>query len=61
MVKQIKKQNRPELLAYRQEDYVGLHIHLPVKWVIAITLSILIKLIPEWWGLLQLVLPVLLK
>ena len=61
MVRRSKKQNRPELLAYRQGDYVGLQIYLPVKWVIAITLSILIKLIPEWWGLLQHVLPILLK
>jgi hypothetical protein len=61
MAKQRRKQRRPALLAYRQGDYVSLHIHLPVKWIVAIILPILIKLIPEWWSFLQDILPTLLK
>jgi len=61
MAKQTNKQKRPEVLAYHQRGYVGIYIHLPVKWIITIILLIVVKLLPEWWGLLQLVLPTILK
>ncbi len=61
MTKQNKKRFKPELLAYHQEGYVDLQLRLPDKWVIAIVLAFVIKLIPEWWGYFQSILPILLK
>lgn len=61
MARQTKKQKKSEVRAYHQGDYVGIYIHLPVKWIITIALLILVKLLPEWWGFLQIVLPTILK
>ncbi len=61
MTKQTKKRNQPKPRGYRPENYVGLYIHLSGKWAIAITLLLLIKLIPEWWNYLQKILPILFK
>jgi hypothetical protein len=61
MAKQRRKQNRPELFAYRQGDYLNVYIQVPIKWALVVLPPILIKLIPEWWNFLQTILPILLK
>ena len=61
MTRKTKKYLRLQLLAYHQEDYVDLQLHLPVKWIIAITLTFVIRLIPEWWDYFRAILPLLLK
>jgi hypothetical protein len=61
MAKQRRKQKRPELVAYRQGDYLSVYIQVPIKWALVILPPILIKIIPEWWNFLQTILPILLK
>jgi hypothetical protein len=66
MAKKLKKKNKFELLAYYEGDFVGLRILLPAKYfvitiklLIAMSIAILIKFLPEWWELLKAVLPIL--
>ena len=58
-----KKQGKLEFLVYCKEDSLGARVNLPItyviailKWLLAITIAISMKFLPEWWDLIKAVL-----